>query len=75
MVLSVFVSTLVYAANNNGLVYDSSANTYTYTMGTKNQLITGSTNYIDKTRLFGFGKWNISATETGLRLPHRDRSG
>lgn len=66
MVLSVFVSTLVYAANNNGLVYDSATETYTYTMGSTNQLITGSTYSIDKARLFGFGKWNISATETGI---------
>lgn len=65
MVLSVFVSTLVYAANTNDLDFDTDTDTYTYKMGSTNGYIGNSKTYVGKARLFGFGKWNISATETG----------
>lgn len=66
MVLSVFGSITVFAANaanTNDLDFDT--DTYTYKMGSTNGYIGNSKTSVGKTRLFGFGKWNISATETG----------
>ena len=63
MFLSVFGSITVFAANTNDLDFDT--DTYTYKMGSTNGYIGNSKTYVGKARLFGFGKWNISATETG----------